>query len=250
MYSVPAAWYLVATVWQRTLSRAAVSAEQEAQQEVEPAVVTEPTIGLTNFPETAYTNTPFSVIWEIRSDRQVDIPHTAVHYGVLPVANPQAATDYPSAGKYLEGTIPGSFNDGITIASSGIYYFRVHAIVDGKDIWTDERKITVVAPSTSTTVREIYLKADDSGFYDKNDEPVTQISAKLGERLRITFKTLTSNVAFGGLQYKSGDFDFDTGKVSPGKEEEVEITINDRGEIMSYWPGSEKLKATLTIALS
>lgn len=224
-------------------------AQETVQQETEPVTVSEPTIGLTNFPETAYVNVPFTVIWKIDNDGQAEIPHTAVHYGQVPVAEPKAATDYPSAGKYFEGTVPGSFNDAITIASSGMYYFRVHAIVDGKDVWTEEHKITVVNPSTSTTVREIYVKADDSGFYDKNDNPMTEIRAKLGEKLRITFKTLTSNVYYSGLRYESEDFGFDTGKVSPGKEGEAEFTVGDRGEIKSFWPSSDTLKATLSVVL-
>lgn len=100
------------------------------------------------------------------------------------------------------------------------------------------------------TVREITLEGDDSSFY-LDGAPITSLSAASGETIKLILKTRTTNVAFGGLQYKTSDFGgVDTGKVSPGSQAEVEITVNSAGMLRSYWPDTNFLKGTLNIVIA
>jgi hypothetical protein len=210
----------------------------------------EPRITLVNYPSRATTTSSLTFTWSIDSGEKIDIDHTAIHYDTNPVSNPTSPNDYSRASSVQSGEIPGTFSTSLTIQVPGTYYFRAHAIVDGKHVWSEERSIIVTSPATSATVKEIRVNADDNGFYTVDGDEVTSINAKFGERLRITFKTLTTNVYYSGLTYRSEEYDFDTGKVSPGKETEVEITVYESGEIKSYWPDSNVLKATLKVNVS
>jgi hypothetical protein len=117
-----------------------VQAQAEAAAE---AQVAKTSISLVNSPSSAYTNTPVSFIWKIDSDKQLQIPHTAIHYDTRSVPSPKAYTDYRSAGRFFDGAIPKSFSDSMTFIDTGTYYYRAHAVVDGKEIWSDEKTIVV-----------------------------------------------------------------------------------------------------------
>lgn len=109
---------------------------------------------------------------------------------------------------------------------------------------------TVAATATPPAVRSISIEGDDSAFYLDGSE-VTQVAASQGETVVLKIKTRTTNVGFGGLQYKSADFGgIDTGMVAPGSEKEVQITADAAGKIMSYWPSTDRLKATLNIVIA
>ncbi len=75
------------------------------------------------------------------------ISHTAAHFGL--VSNPgELGKDVkPADTKYTEMVadfasgqfnIPLRFVGNTTIANPGTYYFRIHAVIDGKNYWTDE----------------------------------------------------------------------------------------------------------------
>lgn len=228
---------------------AAQTEEGAAQQEEAQAAAAVSSIAVVNAPSVGQTNMPLSFAWSIDSDKELAIPHTAVHYDTKSVPSPQAYTDYRSAGRFFDGTVPGSFSDSITFQQAGNYYYRMHAVVDGKEIWSEERALKITSPSVAATTRELTITADDDSFY-YNREPTDSISAKFGEKLRITFRTLTSNVYYAGLDFKSEEFGIDTGKVGPGDETEVEITVDKEGTITSYWPSSGVKKADLAVKIA
>lgn len=209
--------------------------------------VGETKIILVNYPSRATTASSLTFTWSVDSGEKIDIDHTAVHYGTTSVPNPTGPGDYSKASTVQSGEIPGTFSTSFAIQTPGTYYFRAHAIVGGKHVWGEERSIIVTQPSASTTVKEMRINADDKGFYTVDGDKITSINVKFGEKWRITFKTLTTNVYYGGLEYKSEQYNFATGKVAPGKETEVEITALEDGEIKSYWPSSDVLKSTLQV---
>ncbi|HSB47251.1 MAG TPA: dienelactone hydrolase family protein [Candidatus Bilamarchaeum sp.] len=98
-------------------------------------------------------------------------------------------------------------------------------------------------PPPQPSVKEFTIEADDSGFY-----PSGPLEVGKGDTVKITFKVRSSNVYYGGLQFKSAAFS--TGKVSPGGSTGVEFTADDDMTITSYWGTSLVKKADLQVSVS
>ncbi len=60
--------------------------------------------------------------------------------------------------------------------------------------------------------------------------------------VKIKFKVRSQGVYFGGLDFRSSVFN--TSTILPGKDKEVEFTADESFTYTSYWPLSNKLKAT------
>ena len=82
----------------------------------------------------------------------------------------------------------------------------------------------------------ITLEADDNGFY-----PSSEIRVKKGTKVKLTFTVRTTNVYFGGLDFRSSKFR--TASVAPGQSTTVEFTADESFGFSSYWPASSRLKA-------
>lgn len=117
-----------------------------------------------NAPATAVAGKSFDVVWRVNSPSAKTIPHTAIHYGPQSQAEPLSLTSYPSLTSVQTGTIPANFSIGIIINTTGITYFRAHAIVDGVNYWSPERTITISGSSTATMTAT--PRATSSGGYN------------------------------------------------------------------------------------
>jgi hypothetical protein len=91
--------------------------------------------------------------------------------------------------------------------------------------------------SIQTQVFEFTLEADDSGFY-----PQSTIEVPKGSKVKITFVVRTSNVYYGGLDFRSPKFE--TRQVRPGEKATVEFVADESFTFTSYWPISGVQKAT------
>ena len=80
------------------------------------------------------------------------------------------------------------------------------------------------------------IEADDNGFY-----PSSEIRVKKGAEVKLTFTVRTTNVYFGGLDFRSSKFK--TASVKPGQSTTVEFVADESFEFTSWWPASERLKA-------
>jgi len=106
-----------------------------------------------NFPNSANSGEALGIEWKVNSDVETTINHTAVHYSYT--SNPERLgldvspkdTIYSEmAGSFGEGNfeIPTNFAAELTPSLSGTIYFRAHAIIDGKNYWTEEKMIEVL----------------------------------------------------------------------------------------------------------
>jgi flagellin-specific chaperone FliS len=86
-------------------------------------------------------------------------------------------------------------------------------------------------------VFEFTLEADDSGFY-----PQSTLEVPKGAKVKITFVVRTSNVYYGGLEFRSSKFE--TRQVRPGEKATVEFVADESFTFTSYWPLSGVQKAT------
>jgi hypothetical protein len=82
------------------------------------------------------------------------------------------------------------------------------------------------------------------GFY-KDDVEISSIKFAKGSSVSLTFKVRFEDVYFGGLDFRSPKFS--TPRVNPGGVTTVEFTADADFAIMSYWPSSNRLKATLLV---
>lgn len=122
------------------------------QQTIIPSI--QPTVTILSAPLTANTNEDIYIDWVINSYPGTT-SHTAIHYGSYSVPNPTGPNDYPGASKYIGAdkpvNIPGEFSTTIKILQSGIYYYRAHTVINGKDYWSNERMITIRSTPTMQT---------------------------------------------------------------------------------------------------
>lgn len=111
-----------------------------------------PEITLKISPESASASEEFVVSWEVSGTGK--IPHTAIHYGPKSVADPKGPSDYPKATEFqcqdVQCSLPNSFFAKIKIDAAGTYYYRAHAVVDGKNVWSEEKKIIISAKAPAT----------------------------------------------------------------------------------------------------
>lgn len=111
---------------------------------------------------------------------------------------------------------------------------------------TEMEQETTAEETSQMLMTEFTIEADDNGFYQDGTR-ITSLNVGTGETITINFKVRTTNVYFGGLEFKSSDYGIDTPDVAPGGSTIVEFKADNSGNISSYWPSSNRLKATLQI---
>ncbi|MBI2656910.1 hypothetical protein HYX03_04165 [Candidatus Woesearchaeota archaeon] len=92
-------------------------------------------------------------------------------------------------------------------------------------------------------VSDFTVEADDNGFY-----PST-VKAKIGDKVRISFKFRDDSIYFAGLDIK-GPFPTIQYKLKGEQPVTAEFTMKDETKITSWWPASGVKKATLTVEVA
>lgn len=95
---------------------------------------------------------------------------------------------------------------------------------------------------------EFYFLSDDSGFYLENGTEITEINVAKGQNVKITFFIKKQGTYYGGMTIRGSEFD--SGKLEKEETYEIEFTAEESFEIKSYWPQTNKLKATLDVTVS
>ena len=123
-----------------------------------PATITEEiplqTPGIYNVraPKSAASENIVGIDWVVSALNAGTVGHTAVHWGTVSLANEtfDAARGpdktYPNmTTEYLNGVfaIPGKFETNLVLPKSGTVYYRVHAVIDGKNYWSPEESISI-----------------------------------------------------------------------------------------------------------
>ena len=97
--------------------------------------------------------------------------------------------------------------------------------------------------STPVTVK-FTIEADDIAFY-MNSEDLSAISVNKGEMVEITYNVRSTNVYYGGLDFRGCGQSSAT--VSPGGSIVVKFTADSTCTITSYWPTSGVVKDSMTV---
>lgn len=89
---------------------------------------------------------------------------------------------------------------------------------------------------------EFTLEADDLGFY-----PTSTLTIPNGALVKLTFVVRTTNVYYGGLDFRSKKFN--TPSVKPGDSYTVEFTADESFDFTSFWPlsGVEKQRGKVAV---
>ena len=112
------------------------------QQGTTTQTMQETKIAINSFPESIAAGQYLAITWRIDGPEKA-IDHTAVHYGNEPKPDAKVPSDYPKVSRIQPGTIPAVYSTVVIINESGTYYFRAHAIVGEKHIWSDEKSFVV-----------------------------------------------------------------------------------------------------------
>jgi hypothetical protein len=103
--------------------------------------------------------------------------------------------------------------------------------------------LSPVAPTTQVTTQagvvEYKVEADDYGFYPSS------IAVPKGSKVKLYFIVRSTNVYYGGLDFRSDTFK--TSTILPGGVGNVEFAADSSFVISSYWPLSGVKKAELKV---
>jgi hypothetical protein len=106
-------------------------------------------IEFVNVPSEVEVGQKFSLSWKVSGADTT--PHTALHYGFKSQAAVTELTTqtYPSAAPtgYLSGSTTDEFSTSLVFGDVVTMYVRAHAIVNGENVWTDEKVVKVVVPA-------------------------------------------------------------------------------------------------------
>ncbi|MBI2579055.1 MAG: hypothetical protein HYW26_05065 [Candidatus Aenigmarchaeota archaeon] len=202
-------------------------------------------------PESATAGKDFQVVWKVKTEVPATITHTAVHYdyashpGVFGTDVSAAESGYVSlTQEYAKGSfrVPNTFTSSITPPREGIIYLRAHALINGKNYWTGQKRAEVRAgqsqQANSSANASFTVEGDDFSLTPK------KIEVLKGSLVKIMFRVSENNVYYGGLDFRSGNDKFTTGAVLPGNNKTVEFTADESFSYTSYWPASGVKKAT------
>jgi len=111
-------------------------------------------IEFTQLPERVAPSEKFIVEWIINTPEPKFIQHTAVHYGYESKQGEFSSETTPAMASYEfltpefasgEYPIPNMFRSEILVTRKGSLYLRAHVIIDGKNYWTEEKRLSDTA---------------------------------------------------------------------------------------------------------
>ena len=110
-------------------------------------------VSIDDYPLQVAAGSLISIKWTVTVPAQTTISQTAIYYGAKSrpgtfglSVTPKIAAYLNLTKEYLSGTfvVPASFTANIpALKTAGTMYFRAHTVSDGKNYWTEEKKITV-----------------------------------------------------------------------------------------------------------
>ena len=115
---------------------------------------------LVNAPKEAEADITTTFTWRIDGP-PATINHTSVHYGIVSDPGEKDLKAKPEDTKYTDFVkdfasgdynIPLQFVGNTVMSTAGTYYFRAHALIDGKNYWTDEYTMEIKPQGYSISV--------------------------------------------------------------------------------------------------
>ena len=97
-------------------------------------------------------------------------------------------------------------------------------------------------PEAKEGTSDFTVEADDRGFYPDI------LKAKIGDRVKISFRFRDNSIYFAGLDVK-GPFDDVKYRLKGEQPITREFTMKDETRITSWWPAAGVKKATLTVEI-
>lgn len=92
-----------------------------------------------------------TISWKIDSSVASETARTAVQFGPVSIAHPVSFSDYPEKSIIQKGPLTATFSAQLRFPKTGIYYYRVNAVINGESIWSDEASIAVFDTSTASS---------------------------------------------------------------------------------------------------
>lgn len=96
--------------------------------------------------------TPVPLTWDVQAPVGAVATHTAIHWGTSSVVGELGTEVGPGAAgysnllpDYAAGSfaLPRTFTGAVTFPVAGTFYYRAHAIIDGKNYWSPEYAVVI-----------------------------------------------------------------------------------------------------------
>ena len=219
------------------------AADEKREREETVGEKQKPKITQLSFPSTAESGETIDISWRVSGGKTGTIEQTALYWDITG-GHAEKLQEYANSTQTQAGNTPKNFSTQLklpTVTSNSSVFFRVHAIVDGEQVYSPEQKISISNTLVQPQIQEFNIRANDSRF-----EP-DSIEVTNGNIVKITFTVDTSNVSFGGLDIKSSEFE--TGTIKPGESKQVSFTATKSFTVTGYWPSSQVRKGDLQITV-
>ncbi|NJD52395.1 MAG: hypothetical protein FIB07_05950 [Candidatus Methanoperedens sp.] len=108
----------------------------------QPVTVSAPaTITITSIPGRPVENSSYTIKWQVSGGTAGDITKTELLWDSK--KGNATVNDYSQSTLSMTGKTPMEFNQTLKAGPSSTIYFRAHAIVDGIEIFSDEKQMTI-----------------------------------------------------------------------------------------------------------
>lgn len=252
---------------QQTIPAPSTASSREKQVSTPSSQVT---IKLLNLPNTVIAGKDFTLQWRVETPEPQTISHTAIHWDTVAHPGKLDNTITPAQAGYLNFTpefasgtfsLPREFTATLTTPLSGKkIYLRAHAIIKGKNFWTNEEEIAIQpsSPATNNTnsntqptsvnppsapaspVKEFNITARQWAF-----DPAT-ITVKQGDTVKLVIKSIdvTHGIALPAFDISR--------RLEPGKTVTIEFTADQKGTYSFFCSvfcgaGHSDMKGTLIV---
>ncbi|VVB50720.1 Uncharacterised protein [uncultured archaeon] len=99
------------------------------------------TITITSIPARPVENSNYTIKWQVSGGTAGDVSKTELLWGFK--KGNATVTDYSQSTPSMTGKTPMEFSQTLKAGPSSTIYFRAHAIVDGIEIFSDEKQMTI-----------------------------------------------------------------------------------------------------------
>lgn len=151
------------------------------------------------YPFSVNGDTNLTVKWEVSGGAPGEISHTAVHWGYK--SKSANISDYPRVSNMQTGKTPQEFSVEIMAPAGGTFYFRVHAVVDGVNIYSPEYQIIIIAPMGGGGGKKAVSGDASKIEIDDVDNKIKYQDFDKGNPWNITLWNVTTNA----LEYQFND---------------------------------------------
>ncbi|RME79411.1 MAG: hypothetical protein D6769_02540, partial [Methanobacteriota archaeon] len=140
-------------------------------------------VNILDIPQVVDAEQNFSIAYAVNANKEVPAKINLV-YGKNSIPFPQSESDYEFSTQAESLTAPTNMLTQLALNSSGTYFFRAHAVVNGVDYWSEEHSVNVVGQQPM----EADVKVYNIGI-SKDGISLAEITEPVNTKVRLVFSS-------------------------------------------------------------